>query len=90
MEEYKDILLCDGLEDAFVGVCHRFGQSPVAVYDIEKIVAIYMYRDGMTEDEAREFFEFNVMGAWVGETTPAFIEGMSLNELNSVIEEGSM
>ncbi len=89
MEEYKDILLCDGLEDAFVGVCHRFNQPPIAVYDIEKIIAIYMYRDGMTEDEAREFFEFNVIGAWVGETTPAFIETIRLDELNSAIQEAS-
>jgi len=27
----------------------------------------------MTEDEAREYFDFNTIGAWYGETTPCFI-----------------
>jgi hypothetical protein len=27
----------------------------------------------MTNEEAEEYFEFNVQGAWMGETTPAFI-----------------
>ena len=30
-------------------------------------------RDGMTQEEALEFFEFNVVGAWVGEQTPIFV-----------------
>ena len=32
-----------------------------------------MKRDGMTHDEATEFFEFNVVGSWVGEETPIFL-----------------
>ncbi len=87
MNDLEGILLCDGLEDAFVGVSYRFNQSPIAVYDIEKIIAVYMDRDGMSDEEAREFFEFNVIGAWVGERTPAFISLMGIDELNSAIEE---
>jgi hypothetical protein len=33
-----------------------------------------MVEGGMTLEEAREYFEFNVVGAWVGETTPVYIE----------------
>ena len=29
--------------------------------------------DGMSIEEAEEFFEYNQLGAWVGETTPVFI-----------------
>ncbi len=89
MDDLEGILLCDGLEGAFIGVLHRFNQPTIAVYDIEKIIAIYMYRDGMTEEEAREFFEFNVIGAWVGERTPSFVSSMSLEELNLAIQESS-
>jgi len=32
-----------------------------------------MKRDGMTEHEAHEFMEFNVVSAFVGEFTPLFI-----------------
>jgi hypothetical protein len=30
-------------------------------------------RDGMTWEEAEEYFEFNQMGAWVGDSTPCFL-----------------
>jgi len=30
----------------------------------------------MTDEEAMEFFEFNVVGAWVGEETPIFVREM--------------
>jgi hypothetical protein len=89
VSDYEEMLLCDGLEDALVGVSYRCNQPPIAVYDIEKIIAIYMDRDGMSEEEAREFFEFNVIGAWVGDRTPAFIAPMRIDELNSAIEESS-
>jgi len=28
----------------------------------------------MSYDDAEEFFEFNMLGAWMGERTPAFFE----------------
>jgi len=27
----------------------------------------------MTEEQAMEYFDFNVVGSWVGETTPIFL-----------------
>jgi len=67
-----EIMTCDGLEEAFVGIVERFGQQPVALYDREKVLQIFMTRDGMTHEQAEEFFDYNVQGAWVGEGTPAF------------------
>jgi len=32
-----------------------------------------MVKDGMTYEEAVEYFEYNQMGAWVGERTPCFL-----------------
>ena len=69
----QDIVYCIGLEDAFVGLSMRFNQGPLATYDIEKIIRILMERDGMDELEAREFYEVNIEGAWVGDRTPVFI-----------------
>jgi hypothetical protein len=34
---------------------------------------ILIERDGMTDEEAMEYFDFNVQGAWVGESTPVFL-----------------
>lgn len=67
-----EIMTCDGFEDAFVGVAMRFGQQVVALYDKEKMLQIMMERDEMTYEQALEFFDYNIQGAWVGEGTPAF------------------
>ena len=74
-ENYPDqeILLADGFEQAFMGVAESFGSAPKACYDSNKCIDILVERDGMTTEEAVEYFEFNVTGAYVGEFTPAFI-----------------
>ena len=68
----EDYLVADGLEDALLGIGWQFNRR-IAVYDYQKCLEI-LERDGMTRDEAVEFFEFNVVGAWVGEGTPVFLE----------------
>jgi hypothetical protein len=69
----EEITLADGFEDAFLGVARQFGK-PFAIYDREKCIDILVNRDGMSHEEAEEYFQFNVEGAWVGESTPAFLE----------------
>jgi hypothetical protein len=72
-ENYPDVefLLADGFEEAFVGVASQF-TSLVTVFDKQKCIEILM-RD-MSEEEAHEYFDFNVAGAYVGESTPMFID----------------
>ena len=69
----EDILLAEGFEDAFIGLAERCGQPTIAAYDIERCIEILIQRDGMTQDEAVEFFSFNVIGAYAGELTPTFL-----------------
>jgi|TARA_R110001632_G_scaffold43679_2_gene110854 hypothetical protein len=69
----EGLLTADGFEDAFVGVGRQF-TKPVAVYDREKCIEVLVARDGMSMDEAEEYFEYNVQGAYVGEDTPIFME----------------
>lgn len=69
----QQVLLADGLEDAFVGIGSAFNAVPVAIYNKDKVIEILMTRDGMTIDEAYEFFDFNIAGAYVGESTPIFM-----------------
>ena len=54
-------------------MCHQFGQEPVVAYDYEKCLKILESRDEMTPDEAREYMEYNVVGAYMGLYTPVFI-----------------
>ena len=71
--EANEALYADGFEDAFIGMVYRFGISgPVALYDQDRCIQILMDRDGMDYEGAIECFEFNTLGAWVGEGTPAF------------------
>jgi len=72
-EAYPDILLADGLDEAFIGVCRRFGAQPIACYDRWKCIEIFMSWD-MTHEDAVEFFEHNQIGASVGPLTPCYIE----------------
>ena len=67
-----EALFADGFEDALVGYVEIFNRL-IAVYDRERCISILVERDGMTEEEAEEYFSFNVTGAYVGENTPAFI-----------------
>lgn len=69
----EDALLADGFDDAIVGVAERSGQPTLVVYDAQKCIEILMQRDGMSEEDATEFFEFNTLGAWVGDHTPLWL-----------------
>ena len=69
-----ELLLAGGFEDAFVGTGERCGQPTIAVYDRKKCIDVLEKRDGPTREEAIEFFEFNVVGSWVGEQTPIFVD----------------
>ena len=68
----EDLLRMDGFDDCLAGVVMRYGQSPILCYDHGKVIA-KLESDGMTREEAFDFFEFNQFGAWVGPLTPCFL-----------------
>lgn len=75
-------VLADGFESAFVGLAVRFDwDRPVAVYDREACIRVLVERDGMTHEDAVEFFNFNTLGSWVGEQTPIYVTVIPLAEL---------
>jgi hypothetical protein len=73
-QENPDALLADGFEQALLGVARQACAPPLAVYDRARCIEILVERDGMDEEEAEEFFEFNVAGAYMGPGTPVFVE----------------
>ncbi len=50
----------------------RFGQDTLVLLDRDKCLEILMGNDEMPYEDAVEFFEFNIIGAWMGEGTPCF------------------
>ncbi len=66
------MLKADGFDKAIIGMASiwRDGNKvDVLVYNGNKMAAM-LKKDGMTYDEAVEFIEFNVEGAYVGIETP--------------------
>ena len=82
----SEALYADGFEDAIIGVGRQFN-TEIVIYDEDKCLEILVLRDQMTPEEAEEFFEFNVVGAYVGDHTPIFVRvGNHLPPLESVLE----
>jgi|TARA_Y100000310_G_scaffold257999_1_gene266232 hypothetical protein len=86
-EANPEALLADGLENALVGACDRFGQQTLAAYDYDKCIEILakeIAKDMKTSDIydleddpytlAIETFDYNTIGAWMGDNTPVFIK----------------
>lgn len=69
-----DLLVMDPeyLDNAIVGVVERINFNAVC-YDPSKIVELLIEHDGMSEEEAIEHMEFNMMGSYVGDHTPVFL-----------------
>jgi hypothetical protein len=70
LSEDETILLADGFESAFIGIARQFNTA-FAVYDRDKCIEILT--ENMSHEEAEEYFQYNVEGAYVGENTPAFL-----------------
>jgi len=73
------MLLADGFEECLIGVGSRCGQPDIAVYDQTKCIQVLMSQ-GMSHEEALEYFDFNVLGSWVGKETPIFVSESKLND----------
>jgi hypothetical protein len=66
--QLDDLLFADGYDEAIIGIDNK-GRI---VYDASKVIDCLM-KQGMDEDEAIDFYEFNIADAYVGENTPIFV-----------------
>ena len=73
LEVYQDeeLLMVDGFDEAVIGV---EALKMRLVYDINKMRTILVERDKMTFEEAMDFIDHNVLGTYVGEQTPIYVE----------------
>lgn len=72
IEEYypeSELLFADGFDAAIIGVCSVAAR---VVYSKSKIIEILMV--DMSYDEAIEYFDFNIAGAYVGISTPIYVD----------------
>lgn len=85
----EPIILYDGFDEALIGFGASYFNKPCAIYEYEKCIEILMkgssslcdlqeYDDDdefpdMSYEDAIEYFEFNVIGMYVGDHTPIFM-----------------
>lgn len=70
------MLKIDNHDDAIIGpacIWRDNSRVDVLVYDAERIRDLLMRRDGMTMEEAREYIEYNIEGAYMGIYTPILV-----------------
>lgn len=75
----KELLKMDGYNDCIMGKVSGAGMPDKICYNYEKVIRKNMDM-GMTHEEAVEYFEYNQAGAYVGEHTPCFLEGIVMME----------
>jgi hypothetical protein len=68
-----ELVRMDGYDDCIIGIVEQYGRSPIICYDKSKVIQKLMDDGIESEEEAQEFWEFNQVGAWVGEYTPCFV-----------------
>lgn len=61
----------DGFDEALIGTAQRCSLV-VPLYNAEKCIELLQTEQGMNEEDAREYFDYNVVQAWVGDFTPVF------------------
>lgn len=70
------VILFDGYEDALIGYGYTFqseGHLVVAIYDYDKCLEC-LRKQGMSEEDALEWFDFNTLGCYAGKNNPVFMK----------------
>tara|TARA_Y100001970_G_C13957674_1_gene711560 strand:+ start:334 stop:558 length:225 start_codon:yes stop_codon:yes gene_type:complete len=68
-------IVFDGLDSALLGFGSQWSREPVAVYSQAKIITT-LQQQGMTREEAEEYYSFNIECMWCGEQTPLILEDL--------------
>jgi hypothetical protein len=69
----NDTLLIDDHDFALIGTCMTWHGNMLVervIYDGPMLVEAMVEQDGMTEEEAIEYIDVNIIGAYMGDTTP--------------------
>ena len=68
-EHNPEALFADGFDESIMG----YSSDGKVIYSVDMIVGTLVNRDGMTPDEAIDYFNFNMECAYLGEYTPIYM-----------------
>ena len=72
LDEFAEgAIILDGYDDCIVGITEEFGNGPRILYSKKKILEKLII--GIHEDEALEFYYYNIVGGYFGEQNPIFL-----------------
>ena len=69
----EDLMKLEGLDEAVIGACLTWNKDELAervIYDGNKIVELLTTDGEMSTEEAHEYIDFNIIGAYQGPETP--------------------
>lgn len=81
-----EIMLLDPphqFDKCVVGIARRCGMEDCAVYDAEMVIAA-LEEEGMSHEDAVEWYDFNIEGAYLGPKTPLFLSRLPREVIDSV------
>lgn len=61
-------------DEAIIGVAQRAGGLFAVAYSEPKVIDLLIKNERMDPDEAMEWYQFNILDAYMGEETPVFID----------------
>jgi hypothetical protein len=69
-EQAEGAIILDGFDDCLIGIAEEFGNGPRLIYSKDRI--IHKLQEDMTEEEAYEYYDYNILGGYFGEQGPVF------------------
>ena len=66
-------MFATNFDNAIIGVSMGISCGTKVVYDAEEMARTLVISEGMTEQEAWEYLEFNTFNAYIGDNTPIFV-----------------
>lgn len=73
-ETYPELICLDDYDEAILGVITKSDGELCIAYSQSEVIRKLMSRDGMTYEDAMDYFEYNIQGSWIGNKTPIFVD----------------
>jgi hypothetical protein len=72
LDEYAEgAIILDNFDDCIIGISEQFGEGNRIVYSKDMIIKKLC--EEMSEEEALEYYDYNILGGYFGEQNPIFL-----------------
>jgi hypothetical protein len=88
-------LKIDGFDSALIGISTVWQRQPqggatqvdTLIYNGDLLVKVLVEQSGLSSDEAMEYIDYNILGAYVGENTPIICWPCDMEKVSEIVEE---